>query len=266
MRAGRPSLTARWAAARRAPLARTRPSTPAGDVAGERALTRDVTGLLAVPAGLPRPAGIARRTAFIDNEVAAALGRGIEQLVIVGAGYDGRALRFGGGAARWFEVDFPSTQADKRRRLAALGVATDGVTFVPLDLMTGNLGAALDAEGHDAGAPTLFVCEGLFGYLTLEASASVLGTLRARAAEHSVLVATFLVTPEARGAPRATRDAFELLLRLIGEPKRHEFRPGDPKKLVVVTGWRVERSQSGAASRLDAAARSMVLACGPTER
>lgn len=38
-----------------------------------------------------------------------------------GGGYDGRALRFGGGATRWFEIDHSATQADKRKRLDLVG-------------------------------------------------------------------------------------------------------------------------------------------------
>jgi hypothetical protein len=48
------------------------------------------------------------RTEFVDAETANALSKGIDQIVILGAGYDGRALRFG-PSARWIEVDRPLT-------------------------------------------------------------------------------------------------------------------------------------------------------------
>ena len=76
--------------------------------------------MFALPVG--RPTGIAERTRVVDAEVARAIGRGTAQVVLLGAGYDGRALRFGGGAVRWFEVDLAATLADKRRRLDALGI------------------------------------------------------------------------------------------------------------------------------------------------
>jgi methyltransferase (TIGR00027 family) len=261
VRANRPSLTARWVAARRAQLARTRSSTPAGDVDGEHALYRDVSGAFVV--SLARPAGIAHRTAFIDGEVAGAIGRGIGQIVILGAGYDGRALRFGGGPTRWFEVDFPSTQADKRRRLDALALAPAHVAYVPLDLMVDDLDAALATAGHDATAPSLFICEGLLPYLTLESSVALLRTLRDRAPVGSVLVATFLAAPEPRDLLLAWRRARDVLFRAIGEPRRNEFQPGDPEKLYVVTGWRVVRAKSGRASRIDRNAEMVILAAEP---
>jgi methyltransferase (TIGR00027 family) len=261
VRANRPSLTARWVAARRAVLAPTRSSTPTGDLEGERALYEDVSGNVSF--NVARPSGVNHRTQFIDGEVADAIGRGIEQVVILGAGYDGRALRFGGGPTRWFEVDLPSTQSDKRRRLAALGVSPLGVTYVPIDLMKGDLDATLENAGHEPTAPTLFLAEGLVPYLTLEATATIFQVLRARAAPGSVLVATFFVSPEPSDLLRVWYRAREVFFRVIGEPRRSEYRPDDPDKLYVVTGWRVARTKSGPASRVDRAARMVVLSGEP---
>ena len=242
-------------------LAPTRSSTPTGDLEGERALYRDVSGN--VTFNVARPSGVNHRTHIIDAEVADAIGRGIDQIVILGAGYDGRALRFGGARTRWFEVDCPSTQADKRRRLAALGVSPVGVTYVPIDLMRGDLEATLDDAGHDATAQTLFLAEGLVPYLTLEATASMFRALRVRAAHASVLVATFFVSPEPSDFLHAWYRARDLFFRVIGEPRQSDYRPDDPEKLYVVTGWSVARSKDGPASRVDRAARMLVLAGEP---
>jgi methyltransferase (TIGR00027 family) len=262
MRAGRPSVTARWVAAQRARLAGTRPSTPGGDVAGEQRLYRDVRGgLPALPVG--RPGGMAERTRFVDDEVTRAIGRGIDQVVLVGAGYDGRPLRFGGGVTRWFEVDAPATQADKRRRLAALGAEPAAVAYVGLDLLTGDLAAALDAAGHDPARPSLFVCEGLFASLTLEATASLCRTLRDRAPEGSVLAATFLVVPETGAGGKALRAAADELLRALGEPRRSDFLEGDAEKLFVVTGWRASRVHAARPGRIGTGSRMLVLAGEP---
>jgi methyltransferase (TIGR00027 family) len=253
---------ARREAAQRARLARARPSTPSGDVQGEQALARNAGGIFSVPFG--GSAGMAQRTAFIDNEVAAALGRGVEQMVLLGAGYDGRALRFGGGATRWFEVDLPATLNDKRRRLAALGVATEHVTYVPLDLMSDKLATAFEVAGHDASAPSLFVCEGLFAYLSLEAVAALCRTVHDLAAVGSVLVSTFPVRPEAAGSRgQARRGVMEQVFRLMGEPLRSEYFTGDPEKLMVVTGWRPVRSQRSPDAWLGPGAHLLVLAAEP---
>jgi len=258
---GHASLGARWVAAQWLRLERTRPSTPGGDVDAERRLYRAVAGKVSVP--ITRSSALAQCTQVIDAEVARAIGRGTNQIVLLGAGLDGRALRFGGGAVRWFEVDRPAAQADKRNRLRALDIATVGITFIAADLLADDVEPALHAAGHDAGAPSLFVAEGLFDTLTLEATASLCAALRARAAPGSVLVATFSVTPEGGELVRALRSATGLLRRVTDEPRRNEFRPGDPQKLMVVTGWRVTHAESSPARRLDPGADALILVCEP---
>jgi methyltransferase (TIGR00027 family) len=182
------------------------------------------------------------RTRFVDSEVARAIGRGVAQIVILGAGYDGRALRFAGGGPRWFEVDRPETQVDKRRRLSSLGADAHGVTYVGADPRAEHVGVSLDAAGHDALRPSLFVCEALFDHMTLEAAVNLCGSLRERAPEGSTLAATFLVVPPVdRGAP-AMLNAFDRLRDAVGATLRNNYRDGDPEKLMVVTGWRVARS------------------------
>jgi O-methyltransferase involved in polyketide biosynthesis len=65
--------------------------------------------------------------------------------VVVGAGYDGRAIRFASPGVRFFEVDHPATQLDKRARLASVGVVLPDVVFLPIDLLQDNLRSALRA-------------------------------------------------------------------------------------------------------------------------
>ena len=260
-RAGQPSLAARWAAAQRLRLERTRPSTPGGDIEAEHRLYRAIAGSVSLPAG--GASAWAQRTRLIDAEVARALGRGTRQIVLLGAGDDGRALRFGGGSCRWFEVDRPQTQADKRGRLTALGIATPATNYVGIDLLGDDLGAALQAAGHDAHAPTLFVAEAVFDTVTLEATASACAALRARATAESVLVATFSVVPEGTGPTRALRAATDFVRHATDEPRRNQFRPGDPQKLMVVTGWRVTHAESSSERRLDPGAHVLMLVCEP---
>jgi methyltransferase (TIGR00027 family) len=262
MRAGKPSVTARWIAANRALQAETRPSTPGGDPEAEARLYEGMGRWFVLP-GL-RPTGLAERTRFLDAEVARAIGQGVGQIVLIGAGYDGRALRFGGGAVQWWEVDFPATQVDKRARVAALGLAeSPAVHYVGLDLMTGDLGAALAAAGHVAAEPTLFIAEGLLAYLTLAVCASVCEAVWARAAPGSVLAVNFRVAPEAGPVGRALRGSVGAALAGLHEERRTEFRPGDPEKLLVVTGWRVVRSDRSAPNRLDGGSHLLVVGAEP---
>ena len=64
--------------------------------------------LIATPA-MEKLGWIAQRTAFIDEAVDAFLasGDGEAQVVLLGSGYDTRALRYAGRGAKFFEVDLP---------------------------------------------------------------------------------------------------------------------------------------------------------------
>ena len=117
-----------------------------------------------------RTSGVAR-TRLIDDAVAAALRDGIDQLLILGAGFDCRAYRLPGiERARVFEVDHPSTSAAKRARLAALlGGLPDHVRFVALDFDRQPLLAALDAAGCDRGRRSIVIWEGVTNYLSADA-------------------------------------------------------------------------------------------------
>ena len=76
---------------------------------------------------------LAARTTFFDRVVVSAIDRGVRQVVVGAAGYDGRALRYAKPGVRWFEVDHPASQRDKLARLERLGIAVSGVRFAEAD-------------------------------------------------------------------------------------------------------------------------------------
>jgi methyltransferase (TIGR00027 family) len=98
--------------------------------------------------------------------------------VLIGAGYDGRALRYAKPGVRWFEVDHPATQADKRQRLGRLEIPADDVTFVAADLAGDDVSAALSEAGFAPDAPSLLLGEGVVVYLDPGVLARVLAQLR----------------------------------------------------------------------------------------
>src|SRR5262245_63541059 len=59
------------------------------------------------------------RTRYIDDVLTAALRSGVQQVVILGSGFDSRAYRLPGIAwTHVFEVDHPMTQTEKKRLIA----------------------------------------------------------------------------------------------------------------------------------------------------
>lgn len=92
------------------------------------------------------------RTVAIDAEIRAAAS---PQLVLLGAGLDGRAWRMPELADTIvFEVDHPDSQRRKRERAAALAPTAREIRFVPVDFTRDRLDEALAAAGHDPARAT----------------------------------------------------------------------------------------------------------------
>jgi methyltransferase (TIGR00027 family) len=92
------------------------------------------------------------RVRYFDDFVKNSLNEGLEQLVILGAGYDTRAYRIEGlkCRVRVFEVDHPRTQSVKIEKIKKVfGYLPDHVTFVPVDFETENFGEKLIEYGYD---------------------------------------------------------------------------------------------------------------------
>lgn len=184
-----PSRTSQAVATTRAQF--TRPHSPNGDSGAQRALC---TGMGPIRSPALR-AHLAARTRFVDDQVVAAIAAGLRQIVIVGAGYDDRALRFRSPAVRFFELDHPDTQADKRRRVSEIGADMTYLTFAPIDFRSDDVGDALDSVGHDPGRASLFICEGLLVYLDQSTIVTLLAALRSRATADSTLAASLAIHP-----------------------------------------------------------------------
>jgi methyltransferase (TIGR00027 family) len=118
------------------------------------------------------------RTRFIDGALERAIAAGSAQLVILGAGFDSHAYRCQELLAhvRVFEVDRPTTQAFKRRRVdEALGGPPANLTYVALDFQHEDLADALRRHAYDPSARTFFIMEGVTMYVP---EGAVRGTLR----------------------------------------------------------------------------------------
>jgi len=112
------------------------------------------------------------RTRYIDDYLKQCIADGIEQLVILGAGYDSRAYRFDElrPRIRVFEVDHPDTQQAKIQKVKRIfGSLPSHVTYVGLDLDEKKLGEGLLKASYRKDKKTLFIWEGVTVYLTPEA-------------------------------------------------------------------------------------------------
>jgi hypothetical protein len=98
------------------------------------------------------------RTRYFDDVVAAHAQ--MEQLVLLGAGFDTRCYRLDRPPRRrCFELDAPTTQAEKREALGRAGIDARHVAFVAVDFARDDWMALLVDAGFDPALPTLFVWE-----------------------------------------------------------------------------------------------------------
>lgn len=140
-----------------------------------------------------RPSHIAR-TCWIDDRLQTALESGIDQVVILGAGYDCRAYRMTCMKGRpVFEIDHPSTLAEKVDHLTRVtGSLPDNVTFLGADFTSQDLRAVLDDSPFDPSLPTFFLLEGLLHYLDADGVDRLLRSISAASAPGSRLVFTYI--------------------------------------------------------------------------
>jgi methyltransferase (TIGR00027 family) len=122
------------------------------------------------------------RTRCVEDALAAAVARGVQQYVIVGAGMDSFGLRRPefARAVEVFEIDHPATQGLKHGRFAECGISSpSGVHYVAADLSIQGIDEALERTGYDEDRPSFFSWLGVTAYLSREDN---LKTVRAIAA------------------------------------------------------------------------------------
>lgn len=174
---------------------------------------------------------VVSRTVAIDDAVRAAH---TPQLVILGAGLDGRAWRMPELAdVTVFEIDHPDSQRAKRTRAAALQPTARDVRFVPVDFARDSLADALSTAGHDPAHPTTWVWEGVIMYLARPDVEATLRVIEGRSAPGSRLVLLYL-------SPSLLLRMVSALGRFVsGEAIRSIFTVDDMRALLARFGFDV---------------------------
>jgi len=170
------------------------------------------------------------RTRYIDDLVKKNSASGVEQYVILGAGYDSRAHRLElPSSLRIFEVDQPEVQARKRSKLPEELFNSENMTYVAVDFTHQSLTGQLMNAGFDQNKSTVFTLEGVSQYITKEALSS---TIKEVAALTQRASSTFFISyvselfdknPEAcfgKGYPNAEKRAKLIMYgsAKVGEP------------------------------------------------
>jgi methyltransferase (TIGR00027 family) len=175
------------------------------------------------------------RSRYAEEELHAAVERGIGQFVLLGAGLDTFAYRQPewASALRIFEIDQPASQQSKRDRLDAARIPVPpNVTFVPVDFQTESLESGLRRGGVGFTAPAFFSWLGVTMYLTRDAVDAVFQT-----------IATFPPSSEVVFTFASRRDTAELTSYVaervaeLGEPWLSYFEPAELEELLARLGF-----------------------------
>ena len=160
------------------------------------------------------------RERYIDDVLKNCLSEGLQQLIILGAGYDSRAYRFDlPGRVKTFEVDHPITQADKLKKVQQVfGRIPTHVTYVAVDFNTQTQSERLLTSGYDPSLISLFIWQGVTMYLTPEGVDATLAFVVNHAAPGSAIVFDYLYRAVLDGAQKQNE---------ITNMRRYRFMTGE---------------------------------------
>ncbi len=113
----------------------------------------------------------------------------MQQVVILGAGYDSRPYRLPyPHATQFYEIDQPATSCRKRELLRRhFGSLPSQVVFLEIDFDQQEIGQALADTGFEHSRATFFLWEGVTNYLTAPAVDSTLRWIGSCGAGHELV-------------------------------------------------------------------------------
>jgi methyltransferase (TIGR00027 family) len=188
------------------------------------------------------------RSRYTEDRLAAAIEQGVQQYVLLGAGFDTFAFRRPDlmDRLRVCEVDHPATQALKHQRLALLAQAyPPQLHFIPINFETERLTAVLRPPVYDPGALSFFSWLGVTYYLTREAIRATLHDVAASAPAGSTLVFDYM-DADAFIPDRAAKRSrlMQAIARQVGEPMQTGFEPPALAADLQRAGFRLEEDLS----------------------
>jgi len=185
------------------------------------------------------------RTQVLDRAWHDAHARGTHQLVLLGAGLDGRAFRLDDiGDSTVLEVDHPSTQKLKRERARRLTSRARRHVYVPVDFERDELVSALAAAGHLRNAPTFSIWEGVTAYLTRPAQQATVEAIAQCSAPGSRVAMTY-VEPAESHEDRRSIIRVAMVVRMFGEPFLGLMTRVEAAELLGRSGFRLLEDSGG---------------------
>ena len=194
------------------------------------------------------------RTKFIDELIEKSAVNGIEQYVILGAGYDSRAHRLElPSSLKIFEVDQPEVSDNKLAKLPKELPNSENVTYVNIDFSYQSLTDQLIGAGFDQEKSTIFTLEGVSQYITKEAVSSTIKELTSLTRDtNSIFFMSYVdelldKNPEAcfgEGYPNPAKKASLIkgLSAKVGEPWISFYSCAEIEDLLSQNGYSIQEN------------------------
>lgn len=184
------------------------------------------------------------RERYIDDFLKTCLGEGLDQVVLLGAGYDTRPYRIPGiEKTRVFEIDQAATQEDKLKRLEkVIHSLPANVTFLPVDFNTQSLGERLKSAGYNENSKTLFIWQGVTYFLTTAGVESTLAFIANHSGPGSAVVFDYFYNEILRDPHRNEVKAMQRTAHAFGEDYTFGIDHGQVEPFLSQRGFRDVKS------------------------
>ncbi len=189
---------------------------------------------------------ILARDRYVDDYLTECLKSGLDQVVILGAGFDTRPYRLPGNEKpRVFEVDHPATQALKMQRMKKIFDPLPAhITYVPLDFNTQSLEERLLACGYNSQAKTLFIWQGVSMYLSEEGVDATLAFVAHHSGHGSSLIFDYLYNEARENAAHNEMKNARRILKATNEQWTFGIDPDKLEPFLAQRGFKDIRSIS----------------------
>jgi methyltransferase (TIGR00027 family) len=182
---------------------------------------------------------IAVRERYVDDFLRSGLDEGLEQVVILGAGFDTRPYRTPGiERTRVFEIDTPATQKTKLERLKnAIDPLPAHVRFLPADFNTPTLCGRLQNSDYNPSSRTLFIWQGVTYFLTAEGVDDTLAFIANHSGPGSCVIFDYMYREVFRDPKHSYAKALRRAAKVSGEAYMFGIERGQVESFLAERGF-----------------------------
>nr|WP_300040164.1 class I SAM-dependent methyltransferase [Methanospirillum sp.] len=190
------------------------------------------------------------RTRFFDDVINQMLNDGLDQFVIIGAGYDSRPLRIERlkKIKTIFELDQKEIQCRKRELLSGISEKVpENHVYISIDLEKDNFFESLTKQGFDPSLRSLFLMEGVIYYLSPDSVTSVLSGITQKCGRDCSIIFDYPSRPPQgiMGDHQRSIEKIREHIQNVGEQFKFIIPGDDVNQFLMNHGFTIDQKLSG---------------------